>query len=178
MGGTKGNKNAKGNKGGRPTKLTSTFIEVATEVLSDGAVMLFSEREILEEINDKLDPKDQICQSTFDKWKAKYLAKESEEIEPIGAEFLHLLKKAVRYQKRMLMNAMVVDNKAWHRWAWIIERKYDEWNIKRKVEASGDGITKTIILKTITNDNSETTEDAEVISKLGGYTISEAKKDI
>ena len=138
MGAAKGNKNALGNKGGQPTKLTSLFIETAEDVLKDGALMLFTDAELLDEINENLPIKNRICQRTFYNWKEKFKAKKYDEIEPIGLEFLHLLKKTVRYQKKMLLNALVVDHKSWHRWAWLAERKWDEFNIRRKTDIKAD----------------------------------------
>jgi len=39
-------------------------------------------------------------------------------------------KKALIIQKENLFKKFSNDDRAWQRWAWIIERKFSEWNLK------------------------------------------------
>jgi hypothetical protein len=43
---------------------------------------------------------------------------------------LPLIKKALLIQKQNLFKKFENDDRAWQRWAWIIERKFTEWNLK------------------------------------------------
>lgn len=131
-----GNRNAVGNKGGRPTKLNSAFIIKAKEVLKDESIILFTDIELVEEINDRLPKEARISIKTYESWKSKYISADLEEIEVLGIEFIGVLKKAIRTQKKMLLNKMIDPNAGWQKFAWIIERKFSEWNIKRRVEAT------------------------------------------
>lgn len=114
----------KKNKGGRPSKI-KPFIKVANEVLFSENVILFTDEELVDEINERLEEKYRICQSTFQKWKAGKI-----ESDDLGSQFLRLIKKALREQKKNLLEKYSTDDKAWTRWAWIIERKFSEWNLK------------------------------------------------
>ena len=59
-------------------------------------------------------------------------ARETE--EPHYAKFLHLIKKALFKEKKRLLELLAKDDKQWQRYAWILERKFDDWNIKMKSE--------------------------------------------
>jgi DNA-binding MarR family transcriptional regulator len=52
------------------------------------------------------------------------------EVGDLGKEFCPLIKKALRNQKENLFKKFSNDDRAWQRWAWIIERKFSEWNLK------------------------------------------------
>lgn len=110
---------------GRPTKIHK-FIEVAKEVLFTDSLMLLTDKELVDEINDKLEEEDRISQRTFERWKSKDYSDKGE----VGLIFVGLIKKALRSQKSNLYKKMVTDDRAWQRFAWIIERKFSEWNLK------------------------------------------------
>ena len=112
-------------KVGRPSKINK-FIEAAKEVLFSDSVMLFTDEELVDEINERLEEKDRISQRTFERWKAS----DFEEDGKTGKDFVGLIKKALRKQKENLLNKYSNDDRAWQRWAWIIERKFSEWNLK------------------------------------------------
>ena len=136
-------------KNGRPTKLTGNFIERAEEVINNdiNAIILTNE-ELLDEINEGLEEKARITKRTFIRWKKANSEDkqegEKEELDELGKKFCHLIKKALREQKRNLFESLKNDTKAWQRFAWIIERKFDEWNIRQKSEIDMPEITKEI----------------------------------
>jgi|TARA_R100000084_G_C4652677_1_gene150821 hypothetical protein len=109
----------------RPSKI-DRFIEVAKDVLFRDGLMLLTDEELVDEINENLDKKDRISQRTFERWKSNNFDENGE----IGAEFCRLIKKALRNQKENLFKKFSNDDRAWQRWAWIIERKFSEWNLK------------------------------------------------
>ncbi|MBX0290122.1 hypothetical protein K3G63_06710 [Hymenobacter sp. HSC-4F20] len=116
--------------GGRPSKLTADFIQAARTVLfSDKTTIIFTDAELLDAVNELLEPQAKITNRTFIEWKNKATDGEFDAIDTQGQEFLHLYKKALREQKQALMVAFSTDQQ-WQRWAWILERKFSEWNLK------------------------------------------------
>lgn len=112
--------------GGRPSKLNKTFLERAKKVLWNENLVLFTDEELVDEINEELKPEEQISQRTFERWKSSDFETKGE----IGIEFCRLMKKALRDQKENLFEKYQNEKGAWQKWAWIIERKFSEWNLK------------------------------------------------
>lgn len=160
MAAPKGNKNAVGNKGGQPTKLNQVWLDAAEKVVLNESFILFTDEELVDEINDQLELEYRIHQNTFGNWKKKFRDGDFDQIDPVGIEFLCLLKKAIRKQKELLFNTFKIDEK-WQRWAWIIERKFGEWNLVKKSESERNitgkidvvATTKTIDVGTMTDDD-------------------------
>lgn len=115
---------------GRPSKMTKEFIEIFEEIVSEN-ILFLTDEEMIIELNDKLPKEQQIIESTFRKWKAG-----GQSNNVFYEDFLHLIKKALTKQKVRLFNELQSDEKAWQRWAWIIERKFDDWNIRYKTDVS------------------------------------------
>lgn len=111
----------------RPSKVWN-FVEAFKKVLEKDEfdVVILTDDELRLECNEYLDEKDQICDSTFEKWKAWKLQDSSE-----YQQFLRLYKKALWNQKRELFKQMKGEDKSRQRYAWIIERKFSEWNLKQ-----------------------------------------------
>jgi hypothetical protein len=104
-------------------------------VLGEGDdAIICTDEELVILINEKLPEDDQITQRTFESWKS--LAQSSQDLDLNLVEFHRVIKKALIREKKSLYSQLRNDDKAWQRWAWIIERKFGEWNIKRKVDAS------------------------------------------
>ena len=108
------------------------------EILEDdGNVVSWTDWEIVEEVNSRLSEDDRVGKRTFERWKAKEFEEEPEK----GKIFVAAYQKALRRCKRALMGLLAKDDRSWQRYAWIIERKFAEWNIKvlseTKVEHSG-----------------------------------------
>jgi len=111
------------NKGGRPPKWDKV-ITVAKEILNSENIMLLTDEDLVFLINEKLD-NDTISQSTFEKWKSGKISDDKS-----ANKFLRVIKKALIEQKKELFKKFSNDDRAWQRWAWIIERKFSEWNLK------------------------------------------------
>lgn len=125
---------------GRPSKLTERFMNTANAVLfEDIHAVIFTDEELLAEINERLPEEEQIHKVTFERWKA------GDTEDSRGAEFRWLIEKALRKQKNDLFIQFRTDEKAWQKWAWIIERKFKEWRLPNKHEIGGDPDNKTPI---------------------------------
>ncbi len=141
---------------GRPSKI-HPFIEAAKELFKEleHNIFIYTDEDLLFLVNEKLPEKDRVTTRTFERWKAAALKeKEDEDEENIPhhfSEFCRLIKKALTVEKRMLMNRMAQDDKAWTRWAWIIERKFSEWNLKKisetEIKGKGGGAVMLEIVK-------------------------------
>lgn len=121
---------------GRPSKLNETFLKALREVIEDPLrAFLFYDYELLEMANDKLDEKDRIAEITFKEYKA---GKELKSVETnVLDEFTYLIKKARSKMTLNLVEKMLdQDNSAWQRYAWLLERKRDDLNIRKKHEVS------------------------------------------
>jgi len=109
----------------RPSKI-DRFIEVAKDVLFRDGLMLLTDEELVFLINQELEDSEKVAIRTFKLWKSGDYAEKGE----TGKEFLPLIKKALIIQKETLFKKFSNDDRAWQRWAWIIERKFSEWNLK------------------------------------------------
>jgi hypothetical protein len=85
-----------------------------------------------------LSEEDRISSRTFKRWKISNVGEELdgvEELDEVGKQFCHLYKSALLRQKAALFKRLVSPTEGqWQRYAWIIERKFDEWNIRQKSE--------------------------------------------
>ena len=117
----------------RPSKI-DRFIEVAKDVLFRDGLMLLTDEELVFLINQELEDSEKVAIRTFKLWKSGDYAEKGE----TGKEFLPLIKKALIIQKETLFKKFSNDDRAWQRWAWIIERKFSEWNLKNINENKND----------------------------------------
>ena len=124
---------------GRPTKLTHNFIKVAKGIIEDDInAIIFTDAELLDAINEKLPEKERIFKTTFENWKRKN-KEDNKEIDMLGRQFLWLIKNALRKQKQHLFVKFREEPNQWQRWAWIIERKFNDWNIKQQHDLTSGG---------------------------------------
>lgn len=99
-------------------------------------IWIYTDEELLFQINERLAIQDQITDRTFQNWKAKVKSEdfdeEDPELDPCFAEFFRLIKKALVIQKKMIFQKMLDSGEktSWTRWAWILERKFTDWNLK------------------------------------------------
>lgn len=116
----------------RPTKLTKEWLEAAEKVINDDInAIILTDEELVSEINELLEEKQRISDRTFRSWKEKG--------EKAGKSFFLLIKKALYKQKKHLFEEFRREPNQWQRWAWIIERKFDDWNIKYKTDITSGG---------------------------------------
>ncbi len=143
----------------RPTKLTRKFLEVAEEVVFyDINAIILTDEELVMTINEKLEDKEQISDRTFQRWKSKNKdeqdSNKDKELDEVGKEFCRLIKKALKIQKQGLFNKFREEPNQWQKWAWIIERKFDDWNIKHKSEMDFNKPLPIISLTNVQGSNS------------------------
>lgn len=124
---------------GRPRnslKINNNFIEATKKVINDITAIAFTDEEFLFEVNWELGPVDRICPATF----YNYIKKEKTEdiVNETLKSFLELLKKARHKAKIALITELRTKPERWQAFAWILERKYTEFNLKEISEHKFD----------------------------------------
>ena len=114
---------------GRPSKLTPEVIEAIKQVINT-KILFYTDEELVNEINELLPESAKFTFIAFAKWKAG----DSQADNPLFKEFLYLIKKSLALEKERLLILLQKDKISWQRYAWILERKFDEWNIRTKSE--------------------------------------------
>jgi len=126
----------------RPTIINDNIIQAFKDVLDeDSNAIILTDKELCIMVNDRLED-DSFSYSAFKDWKAFATDKKTETSE--GNAVLYnklrsLIEKALIIQKQNLFKKFRDEPHQWQKWAWIIERKFDEWNIKRKTDVTTDG---------------------------------------
>ncbi len=135
--------------GGRPTKINDEVLKAFDEIVNDGInAIILTDDELVFLVNEKLEAKDKFSYSSFQRWKALMtkdetdISEEEEKYLDKYADILGLIKKALITQKNNLFTELKNDKQTWTKWAWIIERKFDDWNLRIKSENKNDTINK------------------------------------
>lgn len=140
--------------GGRPPKKAwvDTFEKVVETQFN--AIWL-SDDELRVLTNLYLNKSQQISLPTLNNWKAGKLKDDK-----MLSRFLYIYKKALVVQKQKLFEKLVNDPDKWQRYAWIIERKFEAWNLKKIVDAKHDHTTKGKEMVNLSKYSTEDLEDA------------------
>lgn len=125
---------------GRPTKLNLTILEAFEQVVNyDINAIIFTDEELVFSVNELLSDENKISMNAFKDWK-RFANGKLETTNPVNIELYQkiraIIQKALQIQKQSLFESMRNDDKAWTRWAWIIERKFSDWNLTHKSEIS------------------------------------------
>lgn len=98
------------------------------KVLEKENIVFLTDDELMFLVNKELDKKDRITRQTFHNWKnGKFGSLDKE----IGEEFLEVITLAIIKQKNFLLDKLLNTNdKNWTKIAWLLERKFEEWNLK------------------------------------------------
>jgi len=120
----------------RPLKINGNFIKAARKVINEIRSIAWTDEDFLFEVNWELKPKDQISDRTFDNYIQR--GKTGKVINETLKEFLRLLKKARHQAKDNLIKLVHEGKQNWQARAWILERKYPEYNLKQISEHKFD----------------------------------------
>lgn len=151
---------------GRPFKMES-WLHQLNIVLEDEDILFLSDKDLVFLVNRELLLEHQISDSTFEKWKAGKYAPNEE----VGKEFIKCIHLALIRQKQLLSKKMMEDNSGqWTRYAWIMERKFTEWNLKHISENVNKNEQSTVIQITAGNE-----EQRKLIDNLINADFEEVK---
>ena len=114
---------------GRPTKINKPLIDAIKKVVDDNKVFICTDEDLVMLINKELHPK-KISIDAFKRWKRGILPKTDKGSRYV-AEFIHVIKVALYKEKENLFRKLDSGRAGeWQKYAWIIERKFSEWNLK------------------------------------------------
>ena len=112
---------------GRPSKMES-WLPALKEVLDTENILFLTDNDLRILTNEKLPEEQQITDRTFKNWKAG----KWHESEETGKVFLKVVEKALIKQKQWIGERMLeTTNQSWVRYAWLLERKFAEFNLKQ-----------------------------------------------
>ena len=120
---------------GRKSKI-SRFIQEFECVLAAphpvGNAIIYTDSELLFLTNDRLDPDERVDDGTFARWKKFKFASEKDQLE--AEEFRRLYEKFLLIQRGKLFEMMMAksESRSWNRYLAVIERKFDDWNLRSK----------------------------------------------
>ena len=115
------------NVGGRPSKLENFLVGMERVLNKDINSIILTDEELFISANAELPEEDRIGYTTFKQYKASSIKEE----KAWHSKFQSLYKEALGEQKKNLFNKLHDDPQAWQRYAWIIERKFSEWNLRQ-----------------------------------------------
>jgi len=124
----------------RPTNINENIIKTFESVVNDDInAIILTDEELTIEVNERLKEEDRFSYSAFKDWKAFAVGTKTEEdTSPENYELYKqirsVIKKALLKQKKHLFDKFRDEEGQWQKWAWIIERKFDDWNIKYKYD--------------------------------------------
>lgn len=135
------NKNGKEFGAGRPNKMKE-WVRALMNVLENENIIFLTDKDLILLVNRTLPSDNQISQSTFEKWKAGKFHENDE----IGKEFIGCIELALIRQKQWLGEKMLNENSGyWVRYAWTLERKFSEFNLKHISENINKNEQETVI---------------------------------
>lgn len=142
---------------GRPFKM-KIWIEKLEEVLAENNAIYLTDADLVFLVNDKIDDeKYHITTRTLRNWKTGKAPDEE-----TGKLFLKLFQKALIKQKKAIFEKLEsTENVTWTRLAWILERRFQEWNLKHISEVKNTNESKTTIQITAANE-----EQAKLIDNI------------
>lgn len=109
-------------------KFTRAMEEVVNKEHSVGYAIIWTDEQLLDAVNELLEPEDRLSWTSLKRYKVGEI-KDDE----LAKAFVVCYKKALRMQADNLFELLRSDVPGgWQRYAWILERKFDEWNMTRK----------------------------------------------
>ena len=120
-------------KVGRPTKLTKEFIEALEKVVKQPNFYIYTDAELVDMVNEEMG-NEFLSAKTFKAYKAGDRGINSEYYD----QFVALIKKHLRMAKNNLVKSLSNDEKSWQRFAWLLERKFEDFNKLDKTKNDND----------------------------------------
>jgi len=149
---------------GRPSKLSTELVSALETVAeNDREYVLFTDEELVAEINDQLPKDKRISYNTFRNYMRESMQYKGSKESKTLSEFLLVLKRIRRNQKKWLTeNMLEAGAGSWQKFGWIGERKFDDLNLTKKVDhtTGGDSFNKIVI-----QDAFEEIDEAEVVEE-------------
>lgn len=110
-------------------KITDRFIKAVETVVSDPFLYILTIEELVNSINDEIGEK-YISLDTFKSYINGRRGSNQEHYD----HFIQLYKRAITKQKKSLVMELSGEDKSWQRYAWLLERKFEDFNKIEKAE--------------------------------------------
>ena len=129
----------------RPTIINNKIIKAIENVVNDDInSIILTDDELVAEVNEKLKGTNKFSYSAFKDWKSFAIGNKkeedtSEENYKLYMKLGSVIKRALKNQKKNLFTALRNEPTQWQKWAWIIERKFNDWNIKKQIDVTTKG---------------------------------------
>ena len=95
-----------------------------------GYAVIYNDTMLLEMVNAELPEDERITMRTFTNYKQEGHVQDGS----IASLFVSTYKRALSIQADNIFRRMVDEGPgSWQKWAWILERKFDEWNLRSRV---------------------------------------------
>jgi hypothetical protein len=162
------NKNGKEFGAGRPSKM-QVWLPALIRILENEDITFLTDENVVLLVNRTLPEPERISKETFKKWKAGKFAPDEE----LGKEFIGCIELALIRQKQELGKKMLTDTTGqWTRFAWLLERKFTEWNLKHISENINKNEQSTVIQITAGSE-----EQRKLIDNLINVDFTEIKPE-
>lgn len=116
------------------SKLTKEFVDALREVVEDPYFYILTNKEVYETVCHKLGNKEGLMK--FDTFRSAVCGRRSSKADQFN-EFQNLMSRGKTKQKISLVKKLEKEDKSWQRYAWLLERKFDDFN---KIEKREDEI--------------------------------------
>lgn len=138
---------------GRPFKM-KIWVDKLKEVLEENEIAFITNEDLVFLVNEKIDdPSHEITIRTYKNW----IAGKFHPDEEVGKKFIKLVKNALIKQKQNLVKKMFEgDDKYWYKYGWLLERKFQEFNLKAISEVKHTNEQKAVIQITAANTDQAT----------------------
>ncbi len=123
----------------RDTLINDNIIEAFEKALLERENNYLTENELCIVVNDLLGEEDRFSYETFKEWKAHAIGNSKDKTtsdynKQRYKQIAHVIKKNLIITKKILLKKVFEGENNWQSKSWIIERKFDDWNIKRKTD--------------------------------------------
>jgi hypothetical protein len=109
-------------------KFTEAMQRVVNREHSVGYAIIWTDEQLLDAVNELLEPEDRLSWASLKRYKAGEIKDDR-----VAEAFVSCYKRALRDQADNLFELLRSDVPGgWQRYAWILERKFDDWNMTRK----------------------------------------------
>lgn len=115
------------------TKLNQRFMDALKVVVDDPYFYCLTDEELVLSINEHMG-EEYLKYDTFLRYKAGTRGTESDYYD----EFVHVIKKHLIKAKIGLLKKLQSEEKAWQKYAWILERKFEDFNKLDKSKNEND----------------------------------------